>query len=390
MLGNLLHRGHWPIALDLGSDSIKMLQMQPGSGGLAVRACARWRLPVTAPREGEAWRQLVSGAVREMFRKGAFRGNRVISALSCDQLKIKNIRVPHQPDGDWDEIVHGEASERFGYRFAPGELFYLQAGSVRQGQDTYQEVILLGAPSEVVEDHYALLVDMGLTPVHIDAEPLAMFRPFERRLRRSADENCISVVVDIGHTAAKVIVARGRNLLLIKRIGIGGRDLADAVAKQLSLPYEEAVDLRMQMLRDQARLQDDAKADSDPAARDPISVNWMIVDAIRGQVEELAREIALCLRYCSVTFRGLRAREVTLTGGQAYDAEMVKMLGEQLGVPCEVGRPLKGIDLSAVDLGSDRRTMLAEWGVCTGLALRARECERTTRKRDHEGHRLSA
>ena len=114
------------------------------------------------------------------------------------------------------------------------------------------------------------------------------------------------------------------------------------------------------------------------------------MDAIRGDVEELAREIALCLRYCSVTFRGLRPKEVTLTGGQAYDSAMVRLLSEQLGVPCEVGQPLKGIDMSAVDLGGDRRGMFAEWGVCAGLAFLAGECERTSRKSNHEGNRLSA
>ena len=55
-----------------------------------------------------------------------------------------------------------------------------------------------------------MLEAMGLRPEHIDAEPLAVFRPFERHLRRRADENAISVIVDIGHSGTKVIVARGQ------------------------------------------------------------------------------------------------------------------------------------------------------------------------------------
>ena len=390
MLSYLLRRTHWPIALDIGTESIKMLQMHCVGGRVGVRSCARWPLPASVPREGDGWRQAVVGGVRNILRKGNFRGERVISSLSCNQLKIKNVRLPSMSGRELAKAVHSEATERFGCRFAPDQLHYIQAGQIRQGQDSYQEIILLGAPGDVVENHYAMLLEMGLRPVHIDAEPLAVFRPFERMLRRRADENFISVIVDLGHSSTKTIVARGREILLIKRIGIGGRDFADAVAKQLNLPYEEAVDLRMQIQRGHARARGDDQESDQNADRDPNSVSWTIVDAMRGVVEDLAREIALCLRYCSVTFRGLRPRQVTLTGGQAYDAAMVRLLAEQLGAPCEVGQPLKGIDTSGVDLGGDRRGMLAEWGVCAGLAFRAEEFERNTRKSDHEKNRLSA
>jgi len=71
-----------------------------------------------------------------------------------------------------------------------------------------------------------------------------------------------------------------------------------------------------------------------------------------------------------VTFRGLRIDQLTLTGGEAYDRAVFDLLKERLGVECAVGQPLKGIDVSAVSLGTDRRRELCEWAICTGLALR--------------------
>jgi type IV pilus assembly protein PilM len=388
MLGNLFHRGRWPIALDLGTDSIKMLQMRCEGPGLAVCASARWRLPADAPRTGEPWRQLVIGAVRDMHRSGGFRGNRVITALSCDQLRIKNVRLPSLPPRELEEAVRWEAKDRFGVEFAPDQLYWLQAGQIRQGTETFHEVILLAAPREEVDSHYAMLEAMGLRPEHIDAEPLALFRPFERHLRRRADENAISVIVDIGHSGTKVVVARGREIALIKKIDIGGRKLAEAVAKQLNLSLEEAGDLRTQMMCEQARCGQDPPPELPKP--DPNSVSWTVLDAVRGEVEDLAKEISLCLRYCSVTFRGLRPKQVTLTGGQVYDPAMVHLLSEQLGVDCQVGAPLKNIDTSAVDMGADRRGVLAEWGLCAGLAFRSAEFERSTRKNENERDRLSA
>lgn len=388
MLDFLVGKRRWPIALDIGTDCVKMLQMQSAGGHMSVRASGHWQLPPGEPRTGDAWRQLVVQAVKEMLRNGNFAGNRVITALSCNDLMIKNVRLPIMSPAETDEAIRWEAKERFGCDLERDHLHFLHAGQIRQGADSCQEVIILVATSETVESHVAMLKEIGLNPDHIDAEPQAMFRSFERRLRRQADENEISVIVDLGHSSTKVVVGRGRDLVLVKRIDIGGKDLAEAVARQLGLSVEEASEMRLQIIGDQASAE--REQESDPKAADPNSMSWTIIDAVRGKVEELGREIALCLRYCSVTFRGLRPRRVMLTGGQAYDPAVMKLLGEQLNVECHVAQPLRGIDTSGADLGGDRRGMLAEWNLCTGLAFRSAQYERSVRKSDHERNRLSA
>ncbi|MGB2823076.1 MAG: pilus assembly protein PilM [Phycisphaerae bacterium] len=389
MFDHLLGSKRWPIALDIGTDSIRMLQMHRVGRAIAVRACWRWRFPASSAEDGEARRRLAVSAVRDALRGGGFRGNDAISCLSCDQLKIKNIRLPRLGGADLLEAVHDEARERFGRSFTTDQLQYLRAGEIRQGLESQDEFILLAAPGEVVDAHYSMVREMGLHIEHIDAEPLAMFRPFERHLRRRADEGFVSVIVDLGHSSTKVVVAGGRDLVLVKRIDIGGRDFIQAIAKQLNISHEEAGELRLQVTRERAC---DAGSQEGPAGGnvDPGGVNWAIVDAVRGQVEELSREIALCLRYCSVTFRGLRPERVTVTGGQAYDPGVIRLLNEHLGVECAVGQPLRGIDTSGVDLGGDRRGMLAEWSICAGLALRSEQMERGARKRSHGRDRLSA
>ena len=138
-----------------------------------------------------------------------------------------------------------------------------------------------------------------------------------------------------------------------------------AVAKQLDLDYIEAKELRR-------RIMTGAHADNEPERPDGggDNINWTIHDAVRGEAEALANEIALCLRYCLVTFRGLRPDRATVTGGQAYDAVLLDLLAKNLGVQCDVGRPLHDVDVSAANLGTDRRGLLSEWAACAGLAVR--------------------
>ena len=386
MFGFLSRNRHWPIALDVGSDSVKMLQLRRVGHIVSVNASARWQFPREAANDPVGRRQLAVPAVRELLRAGAFKGRRVISGLSCDQMTIKNVRLPHMPEHEMAEAVKWEAKERFDFDPSRDQIAFLNAGQVRSGNETRDELVLLIVQHETVNKHLEMLEAMGLEPDHIDGEPLALFRVYDRWLRRRADEQSVSVLADIGRSAARMVVARGRDIVFIKSIDIGGRRLTEAVAKQLGLEIHEADELRQRLMREHAEKTRQAAAEG----QGELPIDWTIHDAIRGEVEALAREISLCLRYCAVTFRGLRPDKIVVTGGEAYDPAVVKLLNEHMHVECSVGQPLRGIDVSTVDLGADRRASLAEWTTCTGLAIRDIDFQGGINEVEHGEHRLSA
>ncbi len=364
----LLRNKYWPIGIDIGTDGIRMLQMHRVGGTLRVCACGRWRFPDSLDSDDARRRELAIQAVREMLRTEPFRRRRVVSSLSCERLHIKSIRLPQLPDDEIADAVRWEARERFGFDIPSSQLSYFNAGEVRQGTETRSEIVVIAASSEQVDQHMELLGEMGLTVEHLDAHPIALFRVFERFLRREEDSRAVTVVVDLGRIGTRIVVGRGREIIFVKSIGIGGRDLTEGVAKQLKLDFHEASELRMQAARE--FMEAIGRDGSAGAIRDPNSLGWTVRDALRAQVEELVREILLCLRYCAVTFRGVRPEKMLLVGGGALDPVLVDLLDEQLKVKCVTGAPLKGIDVSAVDLGSDRRGTLAEWAPCAGLAMR--------------------
>jgi len=378
-----------PIALDIGSDSVKMLQMQKFGTSVSVNACGIWKFPSGMSENASTRREMTVNAIQELLRKHDFQGKWAASALNCSEMAIKNVRLPQMSEQKLTGAIRNEALERFGWDVPDDQLKYLKAGQVRQGTETREEVIMLAAKEDIVEKHLALLDEVGLKAAHIDALPVAVFRGFERFLRRQADENAVTVLADVGFGGTRVIVARGRQIVFIKHIDIGGRKFTDAVAGQFNLSIEEASDLRLRLLKQQSSNQDEAAVDPDQMGNDANSVNWTIHDAVRSEVEMLAKEIALCMRYCSVTFRGLRPKKILMTGGEAYDKPLLELLTENLGIECEVGRPLKGIDVSSMDFGSDRRGVLAEWAVTAGLAVRGLDIEHDLEV-DNGQSRLSA
>jgi len=384
MLQRLWKKTDWPIALDFGMDSVKMLQLHESAGGIGVRACGQWRCSEGDVQDPEQRRGLAVAAVRNLLRSGGFRGRNVVSALPYRDVHVKNVRLPHIPEHEMGQAVEWEAQEHFNFAVADSQLHYINAGQVRAGNEFRDEIIMLATPAEVIEERLSLLNEMNLVPVRIEAEPVAMLRMQTRLMRRTADDDAVSVLVDLGGEGTRVVVARGSGIIFIKDIGTGGRDITTAVAKQLNLSATEALELRIRTAQSA-----DAAGDSSPEPSDRNSIDWTIHDAIRGVVESLAKEVSLCLRYCSVTFRGLRPQAVMLTGGGALDPLLVKLLGENLNTPCEVSLPLRGMDISAGGFEGNRRGTLADWALCVGMAMQ-NTTTHTTQEVQDDSHRLSA
>jgi type IV pilus assembly protein PilM len=239
----------------------------------------------------------------------------------------------------------------------------LPAGEVRQGIDVRQEVIVLAARNEDVDTFVEQMHRFGVAVESIDIEAAALYRGTERFIRRREDEQEVHVIVDVGYSRSQVVIGRGRDVSFMKAIEIGSRRFHEDISRKLGITMDEAHALRR-------RLIEAAPGPAMPAEllkNDP--VRQAVFDAARSTMEELGREIALCLRYYSVTFRGQRPQKLKLFGGEAADPLLLGVLNASLGIPVEAGRPLYNVDTSRMDV-SDRKGFGSEWATAFGLALK--------------------
>jgi hypothetical protein len=86
-------------------------------------------------------------------------------------------------------------------------------------------------------------------------------------------------------------------------------------------------------------------------------------------MEQLARELSLCVRYQSVTFRGHRPTRVRLLGTEAGDGYLQSILHSVLNITVEAGRPLFNVDASRMR-EQDRRGSASDWALALGLGLK--------------------
>src|SRR5688500_1739430 len=99
-----------PIGIDVGSDGVKMLQLQPaadsngGARGLAAVA-ARFPIPEAAASRPEVLHQAVAALVRRAVRQRIFRGGQAVAALPNDIVHVRNLRLQPIPEAELEWAV---------------------------------------------------------------------------------------------------------------------------------------------------------------------------------------------------------------------------------------------------------------------------------------------
>lgn len=375
---NLKNRSPRPIGLDIGHNSVKMIQLTVSGGQMGVLAADKVRIDPNVNGDQQARRGTVVSVIKQMLAKGNFRGRNVVSCLPNDKLKITSLRIGETEFDQIEQVVRKEAVQRFGLDPDKDAVDYVVAGSVRQGDEIKNELILFAADDETIRGHISMLEEAGLRPVAIDTVPGALFRGFERWQRRQEDKERTVVFVDVGSQFTTVVFGRGGEISFVKQIQIGGERFSREVAEKLGISVVEAERLREKLRAEKASIP--AKSDSTEetdAGEEPTldaSTRQVMVDAISSVAEELAREVSLCLRYFTVTFRGKRVERAVFSGGEAYENILLNVVRRQLTVEIEVAQPLRGFDISSeresINLDSDRRGLLCEWAVAVGLGLK--------------------
>jgi type IV pilus assembly protein PilM len=349
MFNWLSRRRHSPIGIDIGARSIKLVQFT-GDRSKLVDAARVELPPLPEQATPEQHAQRIAEGLARGLKGREFRGREAVSCLSDRQLFLQSLRVPKQAGPQLDRLVAQEAAGRVPFAMDEAELRYVEAADVRQGDQTLREVIVFAVQRGVLQQNLATIEQAKLKPVGVDVEPAALVRSYAAQYRRDDDRQARALLVHIGYSRTAAIVAQGDELLFVKYIDVGGQHFDLAVGRHLKMDLHEAIALRKHNGDRRADMQDPEVARS-------------VTESIRPVVERLIGELAMCIRYHSVTFRGQPIVRLVLSGGEATQT-LVETLSKQLDIKAELSDPFRAIPTSA-SLGRK-----GQWDVAAGLALK--------------------
>ncbi len=355
-------RAMGPIAIDFGAYALRAMQLTGRGNQQRVHHCALHVYPTHTGSQGLDRNEVIE-ALRGILKTKKFVGKKVVTALGQHELIAKSIRLPDIPETELAPAVEFEAAERISGLEEDAEIRFIPSGTLVGESEQQQEVLVLAAKASVIHQHLELLTELGLESACIDAVPCAIFRPFERYLRRTADQDQVNAFVDIGQTSSWIIIVRGNQIALARSVDVGGLAFDRLVGAQLSLDPKEAGELRRRIARSHSP-HGNSSTPVDSETRHA-------VDSAEGPAwEKLGKEIGLCSRYFAVTFRGERPENVTCVGGESLNQLGLSHLSEVTGMECRVGYPLRQMLHTDTVPHEDDSDSLAEWATCAGLSMK--------------------
>jgi Tfp pilus assembly PilM family ATPase len=359
------NRSIGPIGLDLGADQPRAMQVRHGPD--AVR-----RLLAIGAEQGEDLVRRAGNAARAMRRAG-FVGRDVVVGLPSSNTRMHVARMPAGLGERAASAIVWEASQR---HEMPNERVVADAvptGAPSQHGDGKEEQLVVAADADEVERAMAALIEEGFDPIAAEPRFMSVARAASRRTRRDADAGNVRAVLHVEQHGSIILVVRGDRVAFCREIPVGGETLDHAVASRLSVSLDAAASLRADRMAAARGLAPSVDDVADEAA----------LAAARGTIDSLAGEVALCLRYYGVTFRGGQPGRVVISGPHGAEPRLAAIVEETTRaevVSIDQELPQHAIEsLRAATPSGDA----SAWITAFGLACRERyaQAEAPARKR---------
>ncbi|MEM7227680.1 MAG: pilus assembly protein PilM [Planctomycetota bacterium] len=323
MLGRRLSQSTGLVGIDFSADRVRLLQLRQQAGSVRVVGAASHSRPV-ADDLGNL--PDLTDWLRNVLASGGFAGRRCVVVLPRDAVRVQSVRLPQMSDVDTRQAVRWEASQRFGLDPDAMEIDYIVTGAQLQGNDPRQELLLVATPNEATMPLYRAIMDSGLKPIAAEASLTAIARGLSLRHRREADLDHVRAVVEIGRTGTTILILRGDQIAFCKQLDIAGRQFDASASEHLGIDLSAASEIRT------ARMRAAARSTAGETIDDP-ETDRAVYESIRPFIGNLTKEITLSLRYYGVTFRGQPPRTLVLTGTEALEPHLARMIEHSCKLP---------------------------------------------------------
>ena len=243
-----------PIGVDFGSDCLRLAQVQFHGNEPRLIAAASADVPHHIRQDAEARMAFFSENVRDLLAQGNFRGRQAILGLPAASMFIRHLRTARMNDDQLRTALRVEARGLLPIDLSNAVLRHLVAGEVPHDPEPLLEIILMAASRDSVNTLLAAATAARLDVIGMNVEPMALVDCFSHVYRRKSDLEVTTLFVDIGCSASRAMICRGRQVLFARSISIGSDHFTRAVCQALKIDFEEAKVLRIKLSRLEATL----------------------------------------------------------------------------------------------------------------------------------------
>ena len=397
-----------PIAIDFGTDTVKLMQVSTGGAATQLVAAGAMPVPEAARTDAAARYAFLGDAVQEILRQQPFKGRRAMCAIPAFQTLVSVVELPGHETGDIDAQINLHVQtvlERDPSRMV---IRNYHLGQTMRDGSARQRVLMLAAPRSSVIRYIELATAAKLEVVGMHSEPMCIAKPFvELYNRREADETGTRCFVDVGAAMTKIVILSGGEVLMARTLQAAGEEMTRRHAREHRLDFAEArlarireannplaarpfpskvelkkkEDLRRALvgapLRSGEETQEDIQEEQAGAAladcrrAGPAANPAMELEDLDETLDSLVDGLRMTIRYHDSVCPEHPVNEVVMLGGEAGQRSVNEAVAYALGLPTFVGHPLARVMRTPgmQPLGLDMNKPQPGWAVPLGLCL---------------------
>jgi type IV pilus assembly protein PilM len=322
------------VGIDIGSHSIKLVEIQERKGQLELIKCAT---------------NLISGddiksSLNDLIALEKLLLKRVNISVSGPFVIVRYIDMPSMKKEELKSAIRFEAEKYIPFDIKEAIVDCAMLDNSHSGVSN--RVLLVAAKRERLSYYTSIFKELGIEIEAIDVDTVAIFNAFQG-VGLDKKQEYAYAILNIGAKFSNMNIVIKNCPCFTRDILCGGFDITNRIKDSFGIGFKEAEELK---LNPGEKMQD-------------------ISRIITPVLERLASEIRMSFDYFETQF-GTNIERLYISGGSSYLFNIKDFLKDSLGMETLMWNPFEGIKLSETGLSNSVENSSAQFAVAVGLALR--------------------
>ncbi|MDY6854032.1 MAG: type IV pilus assembly protein PilM [Thermodesulfobacteriota bacterium] len=339
------------IGLDIGSSSVKILELQNTRKGYALKNVGIAFLPQGTIVDGALKEpQIISDIIRDLVASLKIKAKNVATSISGHPVIIKNISLPSMTEKELEDSLEFESEQYIPFDIEDVNIDF-QILRDNPEDNEQMDVLLVAAKRDLINDYISVIEGSGLKTMVMDVDAFALENMFEANY--TFEEGEAIAIINVGASILNMNVIKEGVSIFTRDVSIGGNRVTTEIQKGKDISFEEAEALKVS-----GQIEEVGQSD--------------LEDLIEAAFQPLALEIRRSLDFFWVTFADERISKIFLSGGCARSNVFKRIVQDKIGdINVEVVNPFASIDCSGGDFDPEYIEFIAPFmAIGVGLALR--------------------
>ncbi len=336
------------VGIDIGSSSIKLVQLKEQKGAFLLQNVGILQLPSEAIVDNTLMdSSSIVETINRLVKSLNVQVKDAVCSVSGNSVIIRKISLPAMPYEELEEQIHWEAEQYIPFDINDVNIDF-QILAADQNDPSKMEVLLVASKKDIINDYLAVFNETGLRLAIVDVDSFALQNTFE--MNYDVDPENVSALINIGASIMNLNIVKNGVSLFTRDVQMGGNLYTEEIQKQFGVSNEEAEKFKITgQSPDLPRLQ----------------------ETISRINETRAMEMRRSLDFYNTTAGEGKINDIYISGGGAKIPRLLEVINQRLGLPVEILDPFRKIRFNDKEFDAG---YLAEIGplvtVAVGLATR--------------------